>query len=69
MQLSMECQEVIKIRLSFITQAHFTKWIKPQKRFSKALKEDFNIDFHQLFAITNLPIAPILDYLIALIIT
>ncbi|TVZ56834.1 radical SAM/Cys-rich protein [Lutibacter sp. Hel_I_33_5] len=33
--------------------------------FKKALKEDFNIDFHQLFAITNLPISRFLDYLIA----
>ena len=33
--------------------------------FKKALKEDFNIEFHQLFAITNLPIARFLDYLIA----
>jgi radical SAM/Cys-rich protein len=36
-----------------------------EKDFKKALKEDFNIDFHQLFAITNLPIARFLDYLIA----
>lgn len=33
--------------------------------FKKALKTDFNIDFHQLFAITNLPISRFLDYLIA----
>jgi len=33
--------------------------------FKKALKEDFDIDFHNLFAITNLPIARFLDYLIA----
>ena len=33
--------------------------------FKKALKEDFNIDFHSLFAITNLPISRFLDYLIA----
>lgn len=33
--------------------------------FKKALKEEFNIDFHQLFAITNLPISRFLDYLIA----
>ena len=33
--------------------------------FKIALKEDFNIDFHNLFAITNLPIARFLDYLIA----
>lgn len=33
--------------------------------FKKALKEDFNIDFHNLFAITNLPISRFLDYLIA----
>jgi radical SAM/Cys-rich protein len=36
-----------------------------EKDFKKALKEDFNIDFHQLFAITNLPISRFLDYLIA----
>jgi radical SAM/Cys-rich protein len=33
--------------------------------FKKALKTDFDIDFHQLFAITNLPISRFLDYLIA----
>ncbi len=33
--------------------------------FKKALKEDFDIQFHNLFAITNLPIARFLDYLIA----
>ena len=33
--------------------------------FKKALKDDFNIDFHSLFAITNLPISRFLDYLIA----
>jgi radical SAM/Cys-rich protein len=33
--------------------------------FKKALKNDFNIDFHHLFAITNLPISRFLDYLIA----
>ncbi|WP_452225063.1 arsenosugar biosynthesis radical SAM (seleno)protein ArsS [Lacinutrix chionoecetis] len=36
-----------------------------EKDFKKALKEDFNIHFHNLFAITNLPIARFLDYLIA----
>ncbi len=36
-----------------------------QNDFKKALKEDFNIDFHNLFAITNLPISRFLDYLIA----
>ncbi|MBU2949552.1 arsenosugar biosynthesis radical SAM protein ArsS [Tamlana agarivorans] len=36
-----------------------------EKEFKKALKEDFNIDFHNLFAITNLPISRFLDYLIA----
>lgn len=36
-----------------------------ERDFKKALKEDFNISFHQLFAITNLPIARFLDYLIA----
>lgn len=33
--------------------------------FKKALKEDFNIVFNQLFSITNLPISRFLDYLIA----
>ena len=33
--------------------------------FKKALKADFNINFHNLFAITNLPISRFLDYLIA----
>ena len=33
--------------------------------FKKALKEDFNIDFDNLFAITNLPISRFLEYLIA----
>ncbi|CAM1351822.1 Radical SAM protein [Tenacibaculum crassostreae] len=33
--------------------------------FKKALKEDFNINFNSLFAITNLPISRFLDYLIA----
>jgi radical SAM/Cys-rich protein len=36
-----------------------------EKDFKKALKIDFNIDFNQLFAITNLPISRFLDYLIA----
>jgi radical SAM/Cys-rich protein len=36
-----------------------------EQDFKKALKEDFNIDFHSLFAITNLPISRFLDYLIA----
>jgi radical SAM/Cys-rich protein len=33
--------------------------------FKKALKGDFDINFHNLFAITNLPISRFLDYLIA----
>ena len=33
--------------------------------FKKGLKDDFNIEFHNLFAITNLPISRFLDYLIA----
>jgi radical SAM/Cys-rich protein len=33
--------------------------------FKKALKTEFDIDFHSLFAITNLPISRFLDYLIA----
>lgn len=36
-----------------------------QNDFKKALKEDFEIDFNSLFAITNLPISRFLDYLIA----
>lgn len=36
-----------------------------QNDFKKALKSEFDIDFHQLFAITNLPISRFLDYLIA----
>ncbi|NND53207.1 MAG: radical SAM/Cys-rich domain protein [Flavobacteriaceae bacterium] len=36
-----------------------------EKEFKKALKEDFDIQFHDLFAITNLPISRFLDYLIA----
>ena len=35
-----------------------------QNDFKKALKEDFDIDFNLLFAITNLPISRFLDYLI-----
>lgn len=36
-----------------------------EKDFKKALHEDFGIEFHNLFAITNLPISRFLDYLIA----
>ena len=36
-----------------------------QKDFKKALLDDFNIHFHNLFAITNLPISRFLDYLLA----
>lgn len=36
-----------------------------EKEFKKALMEDFGIHFHNLFAITNLPISRFLDYLIA----
>ncbi len=36
-----------------------------QAHFKKALMEDFGIHFHDLFAITNLPISRFLDYLIA----
>jgi radical SAM/Cys-rich protein len=36
-----------------------------ERDFKKGLMEDFGIDFHNLFAITNLPIARFLDYLIA----
>jgi radical SAM/Cys-rich protein len=36
-----------------------------QNDFKKSLKEDFDIDFHNLFALTNLPISRFLEYLIA----
>ncbi|QHI37031.1 Putative mycofactocin radical SAM maturase MftC [Kordia antarctica] len=36
-----------------------------EKEFKKALFDDFDIQFHNLFAITNLPISRFLDYLIA----
>ncbi|MCT4629855.1 arsenosugar biosynthesis radical SAM (seleno)protein ArsS [Winogradskyella sp.] len=36
-----------------------------EKDFKKVLMEDFEIQFHNLFAITNLPISRFLDYLIA----
>lgn len=36
-----------------------------ERDFKKALREDFGIEFHNLFAITNLPISRFLDYLIA----
>ncbi|WP_104735503.1 arsenosugar biosynthesis radical SAM (seleno)protein ArsS [Hanstruepera ponticola] len=36
-----------------------------EKDFKKALLDDFDIQFHNLFAITNLPISRFLDYLIA----
>lgn len=39
--------------------------ISMEKDFKKALLEDFDIQFHNLFAITNLPISRFLDYLIA----
>ena len=36
-----------------------------EQDFKKALSADFGIEFHSLFAITNLPIARFLDYLVA----
>ncbi|AZQ43536.1 arsenosugar biosynthesis radical SAM (seleno)protein ArsS [Nonlabens ponticola] len=36
-----------------------------EKEMKAALLEDFGIQFHNLFAITNLPIARFLDYLVA----
>lgn len=36
-----------------------------ERDFKVALKEDFNIDFDNLYAITNLPISRFLEYLIA----
>ena len=35
-----------------------------EKDFKQALKKDFNISFHSLYAITNLPISRFLDYLL-----
>ena len=35
-----------------------------EKEFKDALKKDFNISFHSLYAITNLPISRFLDYLL-----
>jgi radical SAM/Cys-rich protein len=35
-----------------------------EKEFKQALKRDFGISFHSLFAITNLPISRFLDYLL-----
>ena len=39
--------------------------VSMEKEFKKALLEDFGIQFHNLFAITNLPISRFLDYLLA----
>jgi radical SAM/Cys-rich protein len=36
-----------------------------EAEFKKNLKKDFDIDFHSLFAITNIPISRFLDYLVA----
>ncbi|MGY8885516.1 MAG: arsenosugar biosynthesis radical SAM (seleno)protein ArsS [Flavobacteriales bacterium] len=36
-----------------------------ERDFKKGLMDDFGIEFHNLFAITNLPISRFLDYLIA----
>lgn len=36
-----------------------------EKEFKKSLMEDFDIHFHNLFALANLPISRFLDYLIA----
>lgn len=36
-----------------------------ERDFKERLKSDFDIEFHNLFAITNLPISRFLDYLIA----
>ena len=36
-----------------------------EKEFKKVMLEEFGIQFHNLFAITNLPISRFLDYLIA----
>lgn len=39
--------------------------VSMERDFKKRLMEDFGIQFHNLFAITNLPIARFLDYLVA----
>ncbi len=39
--------------------------ISMERDFKKALSEDFNIQFNNLFTITNLPVSRFLDYLIA----
>lgn len=36
-----------------------------ERQFKKVLKEEYDIDFNSLFAITNLPISRFLEYLIA----
>ena len=36
-----------------------------ERDFKKALKADFDIDFNQLFTITNMPISRFLDFLVA----
>ncbi|MBL4710739.1 MAG: arsenosugar biosynthesis radical SAM protein ArsS [Flavobacteriales bacterium] len=36
-----------------------------EREFKRNLKNDFDIDFHNLFAITNIPISRFLDYLVA----
>ena len=36
-----------------------------EKQFKRKLKKDFDIEFNQLFAITNIPISRYLDYLVA----
>lgn len=36
-----------------------------EKDYKRVLKQDFDIDFNQLFAITNLPVSRFLDYLVA----
>jgi radical SAM/Cys-rich protein len=42
-----------------------TNQLALENDFKKALFQDFEIQFHHLFAITNLPISRFLDYLIA----
>lgn len=39
--------------------------VSMERDFKNALLEDFGIQFHNLFAITNLPVSRFLDYLIA----
>ena len=58
---------VLKLDLVYNPAGAFlpTNQAELEHDFKVALKEDFNIDFNNLFAITNLPISRFLEYLIA----